>query len=117
MVIRGAVSLLSGYFVVSNHVILDLDNGIYAVFAHLKRGSIRVRRGEHVQAGQQIAECGNSGNTSEPHVHFQLMDHRRMAVAAGVPFSFDQYATSGVRTSGVPRNEEAYTVETPPTEG
>lgn len=117
MLIRGAVSLLSGYFVVGNHVILDLGDGTYAVLAHLKRGSIRVRRGEHVQAGQQIAECGNSGNTSEPHVHFQLMDHRHMAVAAGVPFNFDQYTTGGVPTSGVPHNEEAFTVDNSPAAG
>ncbi len=116
MLIRGAVSLLTGYVVVGNHVILDLGDGVYAVFAHLKRGSIRVRRGERVQAGQQIAECGNSGNTSEPHVHFQLMDHRHMIVAAGVPVRFDHYVAGGVPASGVPRNEEAFTVETPPAE-
>jgi hypothetical protein len=116
MVIRGVVSLFSGYFVLGNHVVLDLGDGVHAAFAHLKRGSVCVRRGQQVRAGEQIAECWNSGNTSEPHLHFHLMDHRRPVVAAGVPFSFDHYVTGGTSTSGVPRNEETFTVETPPAE-
>ena len=38
-----------------------------------------------VRAGEQIGECGNSGNSSEPHLHFQLQDHQRVAIAAGLP--------------------------------
>ncbi len=111
MLIRGIFSLVNGLFVLGNHVILDLGDGVYAALAHLKRGSIRVRPGDRVRAGQQIAECGNSGNTSEPHVHFQLMDHRRIVVAAGVPFNFDHYVSGGRSTSGVPRNEEAFVAD------
>ena len=111
MLIRGALSLLSGFFVVGNHIVLDLGDGVYAVFAHLKRHSSLVRPGDRVQAGQQLAECGNSGNTSEPHLHFHLMDHRRAAVAAGVPFNFDRYEIGGQARSGVPVNNEALTVE------
>ena len=67
-------------------MIIDLGDGTYAALAHLRRRSIRVRPGQHVGVGDQIAECGNSGNTTEPHLHFQLMDHHRIAVAAGLPF-------------------------------
>ena len=74
--------------VVGNHVIIDLGDGAYAVLAHLRRRSIRVTAGQHVRAGDQIAECGNSGNASEPHLHFQLMDHPSIAIAAGLPFRF-----------------------------
>ena len=74
--------------VVGNHVVIDLGDGVYAALAHLRRRSIRVAVGEHVRAGDQIAECGNSGNTTEPHLHFQLMDHPYIAVAAGLPFRF-----------------------------
>jgi hypothetical protein len=74
--------------VVGNHVIIDLGNGDYAVLAHLRRGSIRVSAGQRVRAGDQMAECGNSGNATEPHVHFQLMDRPAIAVAAGLPFRF-----------------------------
>jgi hypothetical protein len=71
-----------------NHVVLDLGDGVCAALAHLKRGSITVNKGDLVQAGQQLAECGNSGNSSEPHIHFQLMDTPRTAFAAGLPFCF-----------------------------
>ena len=74
--------------VVGNHVIIDLGDGTYAVLAHLRRRSIRVTAGQHVRAGDQIAECGNSGNATEPHLHFQLMDHPSIAIAAGLPFRF-----------------------------
>ena len=74
--------------VVGNHVIVDLGDGIYAALAHLRHRSIRVRPGDHVRAGDQMAECGNSGNTTEPHVHFQLMEHPSIALAAGLPFLF-----------------------------
>ncbi|HEX6338772.1 MAG TPA: M23 family metallopeptidase [Jiangellaceae bacterium] len=111
MLVRGALSLLNGFFVIGNHVVLDLGDGVYAVLAHLKRRSLLVRVGDRVQAGQQLAECGNSGNTSEPHLHFHLMDHRRAAVAAGVPFDFDRYEIGGQVRSGVPANNEAFTVE------
>jgi murein DD-endopeptidase MepM/ murein hydrolase activator NlpD len=43
--------------------------GINVVLAHLRRGSIAVRLSESVTAGQGLAEAGNSGNTSEPHLH------------------------------------------------
>ncbi|MBB2947466.1 hypothetical protein FB565_007237 [Actinoplanes lutulentus] len=69
-----------------NHVILDTGDGIHAVLAHLKIGSISVKVGQEVTAGQEIGQCGNSGNSSEPHLHFQLMDSPRPMFAAGLPF-------------------------------
>jgi murein DD-endopeptidase MepM/ murein hydrolase activator NlpD len=69
--------------VLGNHVVLDLGDGVYAVLAHLRHGSLRVAKGQRVRAGQQVAECGNSGNSTEPHLHFQLMDHRSVLFAAG----------------------------------
>lgn len=91
--------------ILGNHVILDLGNGAYAALAHLRRGSVRVTKGQRVTAGEQLAECGNSGNTSEPHLHFQLMDHRNVLIAAGLPFVFDRYeydGADGVVHRGVP---------------
>lgn len=87
--------------VVGNHLVLDLGDGTYAMYAHLRRGSLRVRVGEAVRAGQQLAECGNSGNSTEPHVHFQLMDDPDLDVAIGVPFTW--------RGIGVPANGETFT--------
>lgn len=85
--------------VLGNHVVIDAGGGVYAVLAHLQRGSALVRAGDQVRRGEPVGRCGNSGNTSEPHVHFQLQDTRWLLVAAGIPFTF-----TGV---GVPANEEA----------
>lgn len=49
--------------------------GIYSLSAHLRQGSILVKAGQAVSAGQKIGECGNSGNSSEPHLHFHLQDN------------------------------------------
>lgn len=94
-------------FVVGNHVVIRSDDGIYAVVAHLRRGSIRVSPGERVQAGQVIAECGNTGNSTEPHVHAQLMDRASLVTAQGIPFVF----------AGVRIGDEAETRDAVPADG
>ncbi|MFI5748866.1 M23 family metallopeptidase [Streptomyces sp. NPDC051644] len=71
-----------------NYILLDLGNGVYAGCAHLRRGSLQVSVGKRVTAGQEIAECGNSGNSSEPHLHFQLMDGPDVMTAHGLPFEW-----------------------------
>ena len=78
---------------VGNHIIMALEEGIFALFAHLRRGSILVRPGENVKCGEVIAACGNSGNSTEPHLHFQLMDSTDLRRAAGRPVIFRTYET------------------------
>lgn len=73
-------------FVLGNHVIVDHGDGVFAAYAHLRRGSLHVRPGDRVGAGEPLGEVGNSGNTTEPHLHVQLMDDRHPTGAAGVPF-------------------------------
>jgi hypothetical protein len=70
-----------------NHVVIRLADGTHAVCAHLRRGSVRVRSGEQVRAGQEIGECGNSGNTTEPHLHCQRQDVADPAFAVGLPWT------------------------------
>ena len=86
------VELLREFFgpsrILGNHVVIDLGDGAYALLAHLRRRSVRVAAGQRVTVGQQIAECGNSGNSAWPHLHFQLMDHPSVLLAAGLPFCF-----------------------------
>lgn len=55
-----------------NHVIIDVGGGRYVMLAHLQHGSVRVAKGDRVQTGQELAKCGNSGNTSGPHLHVQV---------------------------------------------
>ncbi|MGY5127832.1 M23 family metallopeptidase [Streptomyces nigrescens] len=99
--VEGAVRALGGARrVVGNHVILDLGGGTYALYAHVRRGSLTVRPGDRVRAGQQLGQCGNSGNSTEPHVHFQLMDAADPEAADGLPFTWQ-----GI---GVPANGETF---------
>lgn len=78
-----------------NHVVLDLGGGAWAMYGHLQHGSVKVRAGERVHAGQVLARLGNNGNSDLAHLHFQLMDSRNFALAEGLPFVFDRYQLAG----------------------
>ncbi|WP_122943492.1 M23 family metallopeptidase [Brachybacterium sp. EE-P12] len=84
-------------------------DGPVAVLAHLRRGSPAVRVGERVRAGQVLGQCGNSGNSSDPHVHFQLMDGPDIGTARGLPFTWHHLDEDGAPQHGVPANEELFT--------
>jgi murein DD-endopeptidase MepM/ murein hydrolase activator NlpD len=83
------------YNVCGNHVVVDFGNGEYALLAHLIPGSIRVKVGEHVTAGQTLGLVGNSGHSTEPHLHFQLMDAPRLTVAHSLPARYDDVLVNG----------------------
>jgi murein DD-endopeptidase MepM/ murein hydrolase activator NlpD len=55
-----------------NHLVIDHGNGEFTLLGHLRNGSVRVRRGEHVEAGTIVAAVGNSGSALYPHLHFEL---------------------------------------------
>jgi Peptidase family M23 len=93
-----------------NHVVLALRHtGAFVVLAHLRAGSIRVHLGQEVTSGEHLADCGNSGNATQPHVHVQVMDHQDPAVAQGLPMAFRRFrewprgaSRFEVRESGLP---------------
>jgi murein DD-endopeptidase MepM/ murein hydrolase activator NlpD len=79
-----------------NHVVLDLGHGEYALLAHMRRGSLRVHKGDHVRRGEVLGLCGNSGNSSEPHLHFHVQDGPRLFVGVhGLPVLFHDYVADG----------------------
>jgi len=96
--------------IAGNHLIIALPGcGAYAALVHLQAGSLRVSVGEAVTTGQPIAACGNSGNSTQPHVHLQLMDNADLSLAQGLPMAFRRFREwpSGseqprVRESGLP---------------
>ena len=57
-----------------NHLIIELAPERFVLLAHLRQGSLLVKTGQPVKAGQPVARCGNSGNTTEPHLHLQIQD-------------------------------------------
>lgn len=77
-----------------NHVVLDVGSGRYAIYAHLQPGSIRVRPGDHVKAGQVLGLVGNSGNSTEPHLHFHVSDGLALG-GDGLPFEIDTFTRDG----------------------
>lgn len=60
--------------IAGNHVIIDHGNGEFSYYAHLQKGSITVKVGDEVKAGDKLGKCGNSGNSSEAHLHFEVAD-------------------------------------------
>lgn len=78
-----------------NHVIVAHEDGTYTTYAHLQNDSLAVVPGEQVRAGQVIAACGNSGNSTEPHLHFQVQDRADTLIAAGLPVAFDNVRHDG----------------------
>jgi murein DD-endopeptidase MepM/ murein hydrolase activator NlpD len=110
LVLEGMVRELVGPGrVLGNHVVLDLGGGVNAALAHLRRGSVLVRPGDRVAADQPLAACGNSGDSTEPHLHFRLMDHPSVLLAAGLPLRFDRDRVAGADQAGVPSNLQPFT--------
>jgi hypothetical protein len=74
-----------------NHIVQDIGGGNYAFYAHLKLGSVRVKVGDKLSSGQTIGSLGNSGNTSAPHLHFQLMSTQDPLRSNGLPYVLDRF--------------------------
>jgi len=78
-----------------NHVVLDLGNSHIALYAHLMPNSIIVSEGDSVKRGQVLGLVGNSGNTSEPHLHFHIMSSPSAFGSNGLPYVIDEFNLLG----------------------
>ncbi len=78
-----------------NHVVLEIGEGVYAFYAHLRNGSIEVAEGDTVTAGDVIGRLGNSGNTSAPHLHLHVMTTAQPLAADSIPYVLDSFALRG----------------------
>ena len=81
--------------VAGNHVIIDLGGGRYAFYAHLQPGSLRVKVGDRVRRGQVVGLVGNSGNSTEPHLHFHISDGNSPLGSEGVPYNLESFELVG----------------------
>lgn len=76
-----------------NYIVLKVAENEYLLLCHLKPNSIKVKVGEFVKQGKEIASVGNSGHTSEPHLHIQLQDD--ISYGEGIPLYFYNYIANG----------------------
>jgi murein DD-endopeptidase len=81
--------------IAGNHIILQITQNRFVTYAHLQRGSIKVRTGVHVHRGDVIALLGNSGNTTGAHLHLQVTDRNSVLQSQGVPFTFADFTYLG----------------------
>lgn len=91
-----------------NHVVIDHGNDEFSLFAHLQTGSVAVATGETVEPGTPVGACGNSGNSSEPHLHYQLQSGPDFFASKSVPAPFHDYQADGESVEvGEPRRGQA----------
>jgi Membrane proteins related to metalloendopeptidases len=89
---------LTAHGLFGNYVVLEIKPGVYASYAHLQRGSVKVRVGERVRRGQLLGRLGQSGNSAAPHLHFQLSNAATFEGSEGLPFAFDHFDLLGPET-------------------
>ena len=87
--------ILNPIYVPGNTVILKTANEEYLFFAHFKQYSIVVKQGQKVKQGELLGLCGNSGNSSEAHLHFHIQNVEEMTVATGAKCYFDSIIVNG----------------------
>ncbi len=80
---------------VGNHVTVRIGTGLYVLYAHMDPGSVRVHIGEKVTRGQLLGLIGTSGNSTTPHLHFQIMTTPEFFPTDSVPYVFDQFRLLG----------------------
>ena len=85
-----------------NYVVVKIDSGHFAFYAHMQPGSLRVKVGDSVRTGQVLGLLGNTGNTDGPHLHFHIMDGASPLQSNGLPFTFTQYRGQGMVTDEAP---------------
>lgn len=78
-----------------NHVVVDIGYGLYALYAHMRPGTVKVKRGDIVKVGDLIGHIGNTGNSTEPHLHEHIDNQPSFLAGQGVPYEFDHYEASG----------------------
>jgi murein DD-endopeptidase len=78
-----------------NHVIMEIGNGLFAFYAHMQPGSLRVKVGDKVTRGQVLGLLGNTGNSSEPHLHFQICSANSELGSEGLPYAFASFEVQG----------------------
>lgn len=81
--------------IAGNYVVIDHLNGEFSMLAHFKKDSVLVKKGDKVRAGDLIGQCGNSGHSNLPHLHYHLQNTPRWHDGEGLPMQFQNYYANG----------------------
>lgn len=79
-----------------NMVVVDIGGGAFAFYAHMQKGSLKVKLGDTVKTGDVLGLLGNTGNSTAPHLHFHVMDGPSPLDANGLPYVFTRFTGRGV---------------------
>lgn len=90
-----APGVMNQYSAVGNAVIIQHSDSEYSVLAHMQRGSVKVKAGDKVTKGQLLGLCGNSGNSTEPHLHYHLQNASVFQFATGIKVYFEKVKLKG----------------------
>jgi murein DD-endopeptidase MepM/ murein hydrolase activator NlpD len=86
---------LNPIYIPGNTVVIKSGENEFLFFAHFKKHSIRVKEGQTIKKGELLGLCGNSGNSSEPHLHFHIQNEENMTNAIGIKCYFDDLIVNG----------------------
>jgi Peptidase family M23 len=86
---------------VGNHVVQQIGPGVFLLYAHLKPGSVRVNAGQSVRRGQVLGQIGTSGNSTTPHLHFQVMTTPTFFPTDSPPYVFERFDLIGQVTQRI----------------
>lgn len=98
--------VVNKYEMHGNFVVIDHQNGEYSLFAHFIPGSLRVQKGTFVAAGTELGRCGNSGHSTTPHLHWQVMTDANAHLARGLVPRYMPYLRNGTSTVDMPQKDD-----------
>ena len=102
-----------------NYVVLKLTDGVYAHYAHMIPGSLAVKIGDKVKAGDVLGKLGNSGNSDAPHLHLHISSSPDILLSEGLPYVFESYVLQGIQKDPIspwlpdPEKEKTFTADYP----
>ena len=104
-VIDGCIDVAIGesdrFVSTGNAVIIDHKSGEFSVLAHFQHNSIKVKPNQEVKQGDVLGLCGNTGNTSEPHIHYHLQDNALLHRGIGLPIKFKKILVDGTQLENI----------------
>ncbi|MGH6643604.1 MAG: M23 family metallopeptidase, partial [Bradyrhizobium sp.] len=83
---QGEPASLTANGLFGNYVVLEIKPGVFASYAHLQRGSVKVKPGDRVRKGEILGRLGQSGNSAAPHLHFHLSNGVAFEGSEGIPY-------------------------------